>query len=121
MAPSRPSEKGTDKASNASGAARARAFRPRTRQVHDLMASVRQHLEETGLEIIVLVEGIEARASNAFQARHSYTIDDLEFDKFFAPCMSVGELGNAVVNLNHFHQVLPAPSYCDEVVAASQT
>ena len=45
--------------------------------------------------------------SGTFQALHSYRLEDIAFDSCFAPCVShVG--GKAVVDLDHFHRVVPA-------------
>lgn len=59
-----------------------------------------------GKEVLVLVEGIEPMMSGTFQAMHSYKIDDIVFDKCFAPCVSQID-GKAVVDLDRFHEVLP--------------
>mmetsp|Transcript_4443 Transcript_4443/g.5489 ORF Transcript_4443/g.5489 Transcript_4443/m.5489 type:complete len:137 (-) Transcript_4443:963-1373(-) len=79
----------------------------KTRRVEDLRDAIRDHVTSSKLEIVVLVEGIEARSSNTFQARHSYTHENIVFDKFFATCMEVAPDGHAQVNLNHFHTVVP--------------
>jgi len=96
-------------------------FRQKTRPVDEFRQAIKEHVESSGIEIVVLVEGIEARSSNSFQARHSYTVDDIEFDKFFAPCMAVSKNGHAQVNLNSFHQMVPVPSYASEVIVQSHT
>eukprot|EP00924_Labyrinthula_sp_SR-Ha-C_P004167 snap_masked-scaffold_3-processed-gene-16.50-mRNA-1 protein AED:0.04 eAED:0.04 QI:0/-1/0/1/-1/1/1/0/566 len=80
-------------------------------ETRSLLADVERHIRESNLEIVVLVEGIEARSSNTFQARHSYKINDIEFDKFFAPCMEVAPNGLAQINLNYFHKTVPVPKY----------
>lgn len=58
-------------------------------------------MESSKIEIIVLVEGIEARSSNTFQARHSYNHDNINFDKFFAPCMEV----SGTFSIAKFHEI----------------
>lgn len=59
-----------------------------------------------GKEIIVLVEGIEPNVSGTFQALHSYKIEDIVFDCYFAPCVNQIN-GKAVVDLDRFHEVIP--------------
>jgi len=86
----------------------------KTRRVEDLRDAIRDHVTNSKIEIVVLVEGIEARSSNTFQARHSYTHENIVFDKFFATCMEVAPDGHAQVNLNHFHTCVPVPSYVEE-------
>lgn len=82
--------------------------------VDEAKDAIRKHLEETKLEIIVIIEGTDPRTSNSFQSRHSYCSSDIVFDRLYVPCMSVSEQGTAEVNLNLFHQTMPVPSYIDE-------
>mmetsp|Transcript_22350 Transcript_22350/g.35767 ORF Transcript_22350/g.35767 Transcript_22350/m.35767 type:complete len:518 (-) Transcript_22350:28-1581(-) len=95
-----------------------RNFKPKTATVDAFRDSIKNHIEKSRIEIIVLVEGIEARSSNTFQARHSYSSDNIEFDKFFAPAMQVSETGHAQVDLNSFHRVIPTPSMTAEATCA---
>ena len=44
-------------------------------------------LRDRAAEIIILLEGTEALTGAAIQARHSYSVDDLEWNKAFAPCV----------------------------------
>jgi len=96
-------------------------FKKQTKSVESFRKRIEEHIEKSGIEIIVLVEGIEARSSNTFQARHSYTFDDIEFDKYFTPCMDVSMSGHAEVNLNSFHRTIPVPSHVNEIIGASHT
>lgn len=64
---------------------------------------MKQHLIKNRVEIVVVVEGIEARSSNTFQARYSYTADDIEFDHEFEDCILKSKDGAAKVDLNAFH------------------
>jgi len=89
-------------------------FKPKKRSVENFRLAIEEHIRKSRMEIIVLVEGIEARSSNTFQARHSYTFENIEFDKFFAPAMEVSEYGHAQVNLSCFHQTIPVPAHVDE-------
>lgn len=98
-----------------------RKFRQKTKSVEAFRKSIEDHVNSSGIEVIVLVEGIEARSSNTFQARHSYTFDNIEFNKFFTPCMKVSPYGHAQVNLNSFHQTIPVPSHVDEIIGMSHT
>ena len=51
--------------------------------------AIRKHLAASELEVIVVLEGIDPHTSNTFQARHSYTCDDILFDHKHEPCMSL--------------------------------
>ncbi|KAL7534990.1 hypothetical protein ACHAWF_005017 [Thalassiosira exigua] len=47
----------------------------------------RRYLEEANIEIICVMEGIDPIMSGTFQAVQSYTVDDIVFDREFAPCV----------------------------------
>ena len=62
---------------------------------------LRKHLAY--VEIICVVEGIDPITSGTFQALQSYTLEDIDFDKSFVPC--VGKENNkVVVDLDSFHK-----------------
>jgi hypothetical protein len=45
------------------------------------------YLTESNVEIICIMEAIDPITSGTFQALQSYTVDDIEFDREFAPCV----------------------------------
>ena len=55
------------------------------------------------MEIVVLIEGIEPITSNTIQSRHSYTVEDMVWDKMPAPCVEEGADGRCVVDFSKFH------------------
>ena len=55
------------------------------------------------LEIVVLIGGIEPITSNTIQSRHSYTVEDMVWDKMPAPCVEEGADGRCVVDFSKFH------------------
>ncbi|CAE7220258.1 Kcnj6, partial [Symbiodinium pilosum] len=66
---------------------------------------VRTYLKSSKyLEILVLVSGVEQTTAASFEARHSYTLDDLFWDRTFEPCVSINMDGNHTVDLQRFHQ-----------------
>jgi hypothetical protein len=76
------------------------------------MHHIRNHWMKHDIEIVVLVEGVDASTSHLIQARHSYTIDDVEFDKDFAPCVFPRNKGGLLVDFTKFHDLVPAaPSF----------
>ena len=66
--------------------------------------AIRRHLEDSELEVIVLVEGIDPASSNTFQARHSYMSSDIRFDCGFSPVMSITADGSPHLDWNEFHK-----------------
>ena len=46
---------------------------------------------------------------NGFQARHSYTAKDIEFDATFVPCMLQADSGQAKINWEQFHRLIKVP------------
>lgn len=47
------------------------------------------------------------------QARHSYTLQDIEFNKGFVPCLTVSQQGTYDLDLYRFHTLEDAPP-CNE-------
>jgi len=58
---------------------------------------------ENSVEVIVLVEGIDAVTSDNFQARHSYTIEDTAWGHTFEQCVGITENGSALIDFDRFH------------------
>ena len=57
------------------------------------------------VEVVALIEGIDATTSCTIQARHSYTVDDMLWDCDFAPCVTATSVGSACIDFAKFHQV----------------
>jgi len=75
-----------------------------------LRDDIRERIASRKIEILVIVEGLDPHTSNQMQARHSYTIEDIEFDKQHAPCMVTGVNGKARINLSKFHELYSHPT-----------
>ncbi|GLD96176.1 hypothetical protein PINS_up004854 [Pythium insidiosum] len=74
---------------------------------------------ESQLEIVVLLEGIDAVTSATIQVRHSYKIEDILFDHRFENCVDVDPAtGGAVVDFKRFHQTRPVDPECVKVAGA---
>ena len=69
-----------------------------TAQLLEMRRLIKEHLAASEMEVVVIVEGIDPHSSNSFQARHSYTRDDIVFDQSFEACMSVDADGMARLN-----------------------
>ena len=67
---------------------------------------IRHHIAANKIEIIVSIEGTESVTSNTLQARYSYTGNDIVYNMAFAPCVHIGEDGQAVIDFNHFHDLV---------------
>ena len=65
------------------------------KQHEELITHVQKYWRQTGLEIIVLVEGIEAATSSTIQARHSFRYDEIEIDHTFENCVDHDQDGTA--------------------------
>jgi len=82
----------------------------KSKPADEIRDRIQNFIEASELEIVVLVEGIEPRTSDTFQARHSYTVDDIVFDEWFEPCVLPDANGVPTVDLDRFHmtrEVLP--------------
>jgi len=60
------------------------------------------------LEVVVLVSGIEDTSASSVEARHSYTLDDIFWDRMFVPCVSVDHKGRHSVDFEALHETMPA-------------
>jgi hypothetical protein len=75
----------------------------------DARTKIRRYIEGTLLEVVVMVEGLEAQSACTFQARHSYTLDDIVFDMWFEKCIVKDpKTGEITVDLNSFHALTPS-------------
>jgi len=62
------------------------------------------------LEVVCIVEGVDAVTSNSVQARHSYTVDDISWDCDFAPCTTAGGGHRLAIDFAKFHNLVPCSS-----------
>lgn len=62
------------------------------------------------MEIMAIVEGIDATTGGVVQARHSFVCSEIEWDKSFAPCVfeDKGD-GSAVIDFSVFHNLVDVP------------
>merc|ERR1719313_2345136 len=80
---------------------------------------VQSFLQNSWIEVVCLVEGIEPTTSATIQARHSYANEDLVFDHGFAPRISRHRAGGGswVVDFDRFHSLVPTmPSHGESTV-----
>ena len=62
---------------------------------------------ENQLEIIVLLSGVDEVLADRIYARHSYTPDEIIWDRRFVDVLSVTPHGRRVVDLTRFHDTEP--------------
>jgi potassium inwardly-rectifying channel subfamily J len=73
---------------------------------------VRRHFEDTNIEIMVLVEGIDPTCSTTLASCYSYKIGDILFESHdFVECTSRDKsTGQVHIDFFKFHEVKPLPS-----------
>lgn len=62
------------------------------------------------VEIVVMIEGAESVTSRSLQARYSYMWTDISYNMTFAPCVSISEKREAVIDFNRFHKLISLDS-----------
>lgn len=72
--------------------------------------------DNADMEIVVLVEGIDAATSATIQARHSYRREDILMDRAFENCVTRDSVtGEAVIDFSKFHETRPVDLSCANV------
>mmetsp|Transcript_101270 Transcript_101270/g.255046 ORF Transcript_101270/g.255046 Transcript_101270/m.255046 type:complete len:423 (+) Transcript_101270:430-1698(+) len=71
---------------------------------------VKEHLRQRPyLEVLVLLSGTEDATASSIEARHSYTLEDIVWNRAFKPCVSIDTQGVHCINFAHIHTTYPAP------------
>jgi hypothetical protein len=70
---------------------------------------IKQHMLRTRVEIVVLVEGIDAPTSATVQARYSYCVSDTAWHHTFAPCVreNATARGGVTIDYDKLHDLVP--------------
>jgi hypothetical protein len=72
---------------------------------------VQRYMRDRQVEIIVIVEGVDAATGGMVQARHSYTSDEIEWDKSFECCVFKDPLdGCTTIDFSLFHELHSVPT-----------
>jgi len=71
--------------------------------------SIKDYMSRHKIEIIVLIEGIDAVTSDTIQARHSYCADDILWHHDFAPCALEDASGNVQIDFKEIHTTFEVP------------
>ncbi|CAH0476003.1 unnamed protein product [Peronospora belbahrii] len=80
---------------------------------------IMKHLRKSGLEVVVILEGIDSSTSNTMQARNSYTDEDIVWDATFERCVVKTSKG-LCVDFDRFHLLKPAPLDAKHCAMSSQ-
>uniref|UniRef100_A0AAV1V587 Uncharacterized protein n=1 Tax=Peronospora matthiolae TaxID=2874970 RepID=A0AAV1V587_9STRA len=80
---------------------------------------IKQYWAECQMEVVVLVEGIDAVTSTTIQVRHSYKAEDITFNHRHVNCVDVDPAtGGAVIDFNLFHETKPVDPECNKVAGS---
>jgi hypothetical protein len=72
---------------------------------------VQRYMRDRQVEIIVIVEGVDAATGGMVQARHSYTSEEIEWDKSFECCVFKDPLdGCTTIDFSMFHELHSVPT-----------
>jgi inward rectifier potassium channel len=61
-------------------------------------------LRDMQVEIIILLSGTDDALADTIYARHSYTPDEILWNRRFADVIAITPTGRRVVDLHHFHR-----------------
>ena len=95
--------------------------RATTVQLLEMRKLIKQHLTRSNLEVCIIVEAIDPHSSNTFQARHSYTADDIVFDHSFEPVMKVASDGQAKLDWDLFHKTKESPFNTAQIIGGAHS
>lgn len=71
---------------------------------------VQRYMRDRQIEIIVIVEGVDAATGGMVQARHSYTSDEVEWNKSFECCVFKDPAdGCTTIDFSQFHELVDVP------------
>lgn len=59
------------------------------------------------LEVLVLLSGTEDATASSIEARHSYTLDEIFWDRYFTSCVSIDANGYHCVDFGLIHETQP--------------
>ena len=60
------------------------------------------------MEVVVIIEGIDASSSATIQMRQSFKASDILFNQEFVNCVEIDpDTGAAIIDFNRFHMTSP--------------
>ena len=68
---------------------------------------VSHYMNDRKMEIMAIIEGIDASTGGVVQARHSYVFNEIEWDRSFKPCVFEDKKdGSAIIDFSVFHELV---------------
>jgi hypothetical protein len=72
---------------------------------------IQKYMKDRHIEVIAVVEGMDSATGGVVQARHSFIIDEIKWNRTFEPCVHEdSEEGVAVIDFSSFHKVKRVPA-----------
>lgn len=69
---------------------------------------IQTYMRDKRMEVVAIVEGMDAATGGVVQARHSFVCDEVKWHKTFVPCVHEDEEeGVAVIDFSVFHKLKP--------------
>mmetsp|Transcript_2714 Transcript_2714/g.5821 ORF Transcript_2714/g.5821 Transcript_2714/m.5821 type:complete len:464 (+) Transcript_2714:135-1526(+) len=68
---------------------------------------IERWLEKSSSEVLCVLEGVDSLTASTVQARHSYNIEDIEWDQAFVPCAFSDPEGGCSIDFQKFHETKP--------------
>ncbi len=75
-------------------------------QTSPIWGANREQLLRDRIEIVVVLSGVDDRYAQRIHARHSYSADEIRWDKRFADVLSIQPDGRRLVDYSRFHDVV---------------
>jgi potassium inwardly-rectifying channel subfamily J len=92
-------------------AKRSGAYDDETESHQEERRMVQTYMRDRRMEIVAVVEGLDATTGGVVQARHSFVCDDIKWNRSFVPCVhEEDEEGVAVIDFSVFHKLRKVPS-----------
>jgi len=67
---------------------------------------VEKYIKDRKIEVVTIVEGTDAATGGSVQAIHSFTLDEILWNKGFVPCVFEDDEDNsAIIDFSLFHEV----------------
>ena len=68
---------------------------------------ISHYMNDRKMEVMAIVEGIDASTGGVVQARHSYVFNEIEWDRSFKPCVFEDKKdGSAIIDFSVFHDLI---------------
>jgi potassium inwardly-rectifying channel subfamily J len=71
----------------------------------DEQEMIQKYMKDRKIEIITIVEGIDAATGGSVQAMHSFTLNEIIWNKGFVPCVFEDEDNCAIIDFSLFHEI----------------